>query len=109
MWTGTMYDAIIIGGGPAGLSAALILGRCLRRVLLCDAGQQRNRWSHGMHGYLTRDGIPPSEFLKIAFEEVAQYGVEIRRCSVKNATKLDGGFEVLLEDDVRCRARKLLV
>src|SRR5437763_7770761 len=67
--TGATYDAIIIGGGPAGLSAALVLGRCRRRVLLCDAGQQRNRSSHAMHGYLTRDGIPPSEFLKIAFEE----------------------------------------
>ena len=48
------YDAIVIGGGPAGLSAALILGRCRRRILVCDAGQPRNAPSTAMHGFLTR-------------------------------------------------------
>ncbi|MDP9168969.1 MAG: NAD(P)/FAD-dependent oxidoreductase [Acidobacteriota bacterium] len=104
-----LYDTIIVGGGPAGLSAALILGRSRRRVLLCDAGKQRNLPSHAMHGYLTRDGIAPAEFLKVAYEEVARYGIEVRRCVVKAGAKVEGGFEVVLEDDSRHRARKLLI
>ena len=54
-----MYDVIIIGAGPAGLSAALMLGRCRRRVLVCDTGKPRNAASHAMHGFLSRDGMPP--------------------------------------------------
>ncbi len=104
-----MYDAIIVGGGPAGLSAALVLGRCRRRVLLCDAGKQRNLPSHAMHGYLTRDGVAPGDFLKIAYEEIARYGVEVRRCVVKGGGVAEGGFEVVLEDDTRCRSRRLLI
>ena len=59
------YDVIIVGAGPAGLSAALILGRCRRSVLVCDTGRPRNAASHAMHGFLTRDGMPPREFLRI--------------------------------------------
>ena len=54
-----IYDVVIVGAGPAGLSAALILGRCRRSVLVCDTGNPRNAASHAMHGYLTRDGIDP--------------------------------------------------
>jgi thioredoxin reductase len=108
-WPETWYDTVIVGGGPAGLSAALILGRCRRRVLLCDAGHQRNLWSHAMHGYLTRDGIPPAEFLRIACAEIAQYGVETRACAVRSAGKRKDGFDVLLDDDTRLCARKLLI
>lgn len=103
------YDAIIVGGGPAGLSAGLILGRCRRKVLLCDAGQQRNRWSHAMHGYLTRDGIPPAEFLRIAYEEVLSYGVEVRHCSVRSGQIENSRFSVTLDDGSAHTSRKLLI
>ena len=67
---GVIWDCIIVGGGPAGLSAALMLGRCRRRVLLCDVGGQRNIRAHAMHAYPTRDGIPPGEFLGLARAEL---------------------------------------
>jgi thioredoxin reductase len=51
-----MFDVVVVGGGPAGLSAALMLGRCRRRVLICDVGEPRNRRAAALHGYLTRDG-----------------------------------------------------
>jgi thioredoxin reductase len=104
-----MYDAIIAGGGPAGLSAALILGRSRRSVLLCDNGRQRNLSSDAMHGYLTRDGISPHKFLAIAIEEVAAYGVEVKNVTVTNARAVDGIFEVRLGDGTVCRGRKLLI
>jgi thioredoxin reductase len=53
------YDALIIGGGPAGLSAALVLGRCVRRVLVLDSGRYRNARSTALHCYLGHDGIVP--------------------------------------------------
>lgn len=104
-----MYDAIIVGGGPAGLSAALVLARSRRKVLLLDNGKQRNRASHAMHGFLTRDGIPPHEFLELAQAEVERYGVERQHLTVKNARFVDAVFEVTLETGVQCRSRKLLV
>jgi len=105
-----MLDALIIGGGPAGLSAALVLGRCRRSVLVVDAGQQRNRRSEAMNGYLTRDGIPPSEFLLQARSEVARYGVEKRACAAIDARReRDGSFTVELEGGETLRARTLLL
>lgn len=56
------YDVVIAGGGPAGLSAALALGRARKRVLLCDAGTPRNVKAEGVHNFVTRDGIPPRDF-----------------------------------------------
>ena len=69
------WDVIIVGGGPAGLSAALILGRSCRRVLVFDTGKQRNRFSDSLNGYLTRDKIPPKEFLRLAKEDLKPYPV----------------------------------
>ena len=66
------YDCIIIGGGPAGLSAALTLGRARRKILLFDNGTNRNRVTQESHGYLTRDGIKPHEFKDIAIKELAE-------------------------------------
>lgn len=73
--TGT-YEVIVIGGGAAGLSAALVLTRALRRALVVDAGEPRSAPAAPMHGHLSRDGMPPQEFLAIGREEIARYGVE---------------------------------
>src|SRR4026207_2090526 len=69
-----MLDAIIVGGGPAGLSAALVLGRCLRRVLVCDAGHPRNEPARIFNGFLSRDGSNPSEFLQICRDPLRRCG-----------------------------------
>jgi thioredoxin reductase len=77
---GTMkneFDVVIIGGGVAGLSAALVLGRARREVVVIDAGTPRNTPAAHAHGFLTRDGIPPKELLAIGRDEVRGYGVEI--------------------------------
>jgi thioredoxin reductase len=66
-------DILIVGGGPAGLSAALILGRCRRKVLVCDDNRQRNRASHAIHGLLGREGTPPGDFLAEAKRDLVRY------------------------------------
>ncbi len=104
-----MYDAIIVGGGPAGLSAALILGRCRRRVLLIDAGHQRNLCSGHMHGYLTRDGISPAKFLETARRELAPYDVVLCENTVVASRCVNKHFEVTLDDGSRHEGRKMLL
>lgn len=105
------WDVIVVGGGPAGLSAALTLGRCRRRVLVCDAGRYRNRASRHMHCFLTRDGIAPSEFLDTAREQLRPYEcVELRTATTVVAVeKHERGFDVALEDGRREHCRKLLL
>jgi thioredoxin reductase len=103
------YDALIVGGGPAGLSAALILGRCRRRVVLCDTGRPRNAASRALHGFLTRDGISPRELVAIGRRQLAKYGVEMRRVEVRDARRIPDGFEVVLAGGRRLTTRTLLV
>lgn len=104
-----MHDVIIVGGGPAGLSAALLLGRCNRRVLVCDSGQYRNARSRGVHGFLSRDGALPGELLRISREQLAPYDVELLRCRVEQAARIDRGFALTLQDGRRLTGRKLLL
>lgn len=105
-----MYDVIIIGAGPAGLSAALILGRCRRRVLVCDTGKPRNAASRAMHGFLSRDGMPPAEFLRLAREQMQPYDtVELRDIEVTAAECRDSRFHVTLADGSIPQSRKLLI
>src|SRR5690349_13265994 len=90
-----IFDCIIIGGGPAGLNAAVVLGRCRRKILVFDTQTYRNRYSHGMHNYLTRDDILPGDFLKICKEERDKYNVKLAKKKIINATKKESGlFEV---------------
>jgi thioredoxin reductase len=104
------WDCLVAGGGPAGLSAALVLGRALRRVLVCDAGEPRNRDSEAAHGYLTRDGIAPATFLAIARAELARYAtVEYRPISVTDAARVGDLFEFRLGNGERVRGRTVLV
>jgi thioredoxin reductase len=104
------YDCIIVGAGPAGLSAALMLGRCCRRVLVCEAGEPRNASSTGVHNYLTRDGIAPLEFLGVARKDVARFPtVEFLAAEVKDARRTSDGFTVVLSDRSELTARKLLL
>ena len=104
-----MFDVLVVGGGPAGLSAALMLGRCRRRVLVCDLGQPRNRKSHALHGYLTRDGIAPPEFNDLGRRELPIYGVELRTVGVTGARQVDDHYRVSLGDGTEEAARFLLI
>jgi thioredoxin reductase len=103
-----MYDATIIGGGPAGLSAALVLARCRRRVLLCDSGEYRNAASHGVHAFLTRDGILPADLRRLGRQEIARYGVEARESKVDDVGRAGGHFTVTVDGD-RLDTRTLLI
>jgi thioredoxin reductase len=106
-----IHDVIIVGAGPAGLSAALILGRCSRSVVVFDAGHPRNAASHAMHGFLTRDGVPPLEFLRLAREELRQYEtVAVRDMEVVAAEcRPDKRFAVTLGSGECLISRKLLL
>lgn len=105
-----LLDAIIVGGGPAGLNAALVLGRCRRNVLLFDDGQPRNAVSHALHGFLSRDGIPPSQLRSIAYEQLANYpSVSIDEDRVVDVAYTDKVFLVTTRDGRQFFARKLLL
>lgn len=109
------YDAIIVGGSYAGLSAALVLGRSLRRVLVIDAGQPANRQTPHAHGFLTRDGQTPAELSAIARQQVSQYPtVQFWSGTVVTAIQSASGFSVSTgpasqAGGVQFEARKLLL
>jgi thioredoxin reductase len=103
------YDVVVIGGGAAGLSAALVLSRARRNVLVVDAGEPRNAPAAHMHGYLSRDGAPPSELLATGRREVCGYGGTIIDATVADVALDGAGFRVVLAEGRRIATRRLLV
>lgn len=103
-------DVLIVGGGPAGLGAALFLGRCRREVLVIDAGRPRNERSRWVSGFPTRDGTHPMELRQLAGSELERYpSVSTRAGEVRTASRSGDGFELVLDDGERLRARKLIL
>jgi thioredoxin reductase len=87
------YDVIVVGAGSAGLSAALTLGRCQRRVLLADGGAPRNAPSPAVHGFLTRDGTRPAKLLELGRKQLDPYPtIDVRELKITNLHKLAKGF-----------------
>ncbi len=105
-----IWDVIIVGGGPAGCSAAIVLARSNRKVLLMDEGNQRNLRSHGIRNYLTRDGITPAEYLSAAHAELEKYHVSIEKSRAVSVRQLlEKGFEIKDNKDNTYLCRRLLL
>ena len=105
-----IQDVIIVGGGPAGLNAAVVLGRCRRSVLLFNTKKYRNLYSHGMHNYLTRDGILPLDFLKICHGEIEKYGVRMLNKMITHARKNEEDIFIVKDNQGNVyRSKKLLI
>lgn len=102
------WDVIVVGGGSAGLSAALMLGRARRRVLVLDGGAPRNAVAAHMHGVLGHDGLPPLELVAKGRAELARYGVE-RKAALATDARLEAGGVVVTADGEEFRARRLVV
>lgn len=105
-----MLDCAIVGGGPAGLNAALVLGRSRRNVVLFDDNRARNGVTREAHGFVTRDGIPPSEFRRIAHEELARYPtVRLKNTRVNDVRKTGSAIQLTAADGVVYQARKVIL
>jgi thioredoxin reductase len=104
-----LYDVVIVGGGPAGLSAALALGRARKRVLLCDSGPRRNAAAEHVHNFVTRDGTPPDELRQIGRQQLTTYpNVEARDARVESISGARGAFDVRLTSETVAARRVLL-
>ncbi|WP_182113779.1 MULTISPECIES: NAD(P)/FAD-dependent oxidoreductase [unclassified Actinotalea] len=113
----SVTDVVVVGAGPAGLSAALLLGRSRRSVVVVDAGEPRNAAAGHVQGFLTRDGVPPAELLSLGVEEVRRYGVEVRHGRVVDVTPIPPGaaetsrarVTVELDDGTSLAARRVVL
>ena len=103
------YDVVVVGGGPAGLNGALVLARARRSVLVIDAGEPRNAPADGVHGFLTRDGMPPAELAAIGRAEVRRYGGVVMDGRATSAARAGSGFTVTLDGKATVHSRRLLV
>lgn len=105
-----IYQCAIVGGGPAGLNAALVLGRARKNVVLFDDSQPRNGVTHASHGFITRDGVTPAEFRRIAYEEVLKYpSVRHVNSQVTDITRNDHGFALRTSSGELVRADKVIL
>jgi thioredoxin reductase len=103
------YDVAVVGGGAAGLSAAVTLARSLRSVVVLDAGEPRNAPAEGAHNLLGREGVAPSELLATGRREAEGYGARIRPGRAVAVRRAGSGFELDLDDGGLLRARRLLL
>lgn len=103
------YDVVVIGGGAAGLSGALMLTRSRRSVAVIDAGSPRNAPAAGIHGLLGQDGLPPAEYLRRGTEDVRRYGGTVITGEVSEINRTATGFAVRLSDGQRTQARRILL
>jgi thioredoxin reductase len=106
-----MYDIVVVGGGVAGLNAALMLGRARRRVLVLDGGAPRNTPAEHAHGFLSRDGVAPLELLRVAREELGVYpNVEVKAGEAAHARATSEGWFLLTSTHGQAiEARKLIL
>lgn len=104
------FDAVVVGAGPAGLNAALVLARARRRVLLHDSGEPRNAASHALHGFLSRDGLDPAELRRIGRSQLERYpDAELTSDAVEDVRLVGDRFLVTSSLGESITARKLLL
>jgi thioredoxin reductase len=104
------FEVIVLGGGPAGLSAGLVLGRCLRRTLICDDGRYRNRGSQALHCFIGHDGVAPAELRQRARRELERYdSVSIVAGTARRLSRDAGLFTVEFADRAPVSASAVLV
>ncbi|MGB6673685.1 MAG: NAD(P)/FAD-dependent oxidoreductase [Candidatus Nitrosopolaris sp.] len=105
-----LFDCAIIGGGPAGLNAALILGRARRNAILIDSNKPRNAVTQESHGFITRDGIKPNEFRQIAHKEIGRYpSVKYKEREITSVIKNKPSFELVTSEGERYQSKTIII
>jgi thioredoxin reductase len=104
-----LHEVVVVGAGPAGLSAALVLARSRHQVLVLDSGRPRNAAAQAVHAFLTRDGVEPLELRRFGRRDLRRYGVTVRRTEVERARRRGGEFELELRGGRRLRAHALVL